>query len=83
MIKASTANLKARLGRYLRMVRNGETVAVTSHRHYVAKLVPFNDRDPAIREPVRPMKELRRLCGLRSGKSVDGLKSLLEDRARR
>lgn len=83
MIKASTAELKTHLGRYLKMVRNGETVDVTSHRHSVAKLVPYSGQDPSVTEPVRSMKELKRVRGLRSGKTVDGLKLLLEDRARR
>ncbi len=83
MIRASTAELKTHLGRYLRMVRNGETVDVTSHRHSVAKLVPYEDEGPSITEPVRSMKELKDLRGLRSGRRVKGLKLLLEDRARR
>ena len=83
MIRASTAELKTRLGRYLKMVRNGETVDVTSHHHSVAKLVPYAGQDPSITEPVRSMKELKRVRGLRPGKSVEGLKLLLEDRERR
>ena len=65
------------------MVRNGETVDVTSHHHLVAKLVPYAGQDPSITEPVRSMQELKRVRGLPPGKSVEGFKLLLVDRERR
>jgi prevent-host-death family protein len=84
MTSVSTADLKAHLGHYLQSVRNGETVEVTSHRHAVARLVPCaaGSRVGVI-GPTRPMADLKRVQGLKSGKRADGFAELLRDRARR
>ena len=84
MITVSTAELKTRLGRYLRMVRNGETVDVTSHRHSIAHLVPSSpEKGLAVIEPTRPMRDLKALTAVPLQKKVDGVSVLLEDRSRR
>ena len=84
MITVSTAELKTHLGRYLRMVRDGETIHVTSHRHSIARLTPFSPENrPEILEPTRPMEDLKTLTAVQLGKPVDGVRALLEDRNRR
>ncbi len=84
MIKVSTAELKTHLGRYLRMVRNGESIDVTSHRHSIARLVPCSaENDLEIIEPTRPMRDLQNIETVRLRKPVDGVDILLEDRRRR
>ena len=84
MITVSTAELKTRLGRYLRMVRNGETIDVTSHHHSIAHLVPSApEKDLEVIEPTRPMRDLKALTAVSLRKKVDGVGVLLEDRSRR
>ncbi len=84
MKKVSTAELKAHLGKYLGMVKEGETVYVTSHRRPVAQLSPSQGDEPtAIEPPSLPMNRLKSIKGIRTSSGVDGLKELLGDRARR
>lgn len=84
MITVSTAELKTHLGRYLRMVRDGETINVTSHRHSIARLIPFSPENrPEGIEPTRPMEDLKTLTAVQLRQPVDGVKVLLEDRNRR
>ena len=84
MVTVSTAELKTHLGRYLRMVRNGETIDVTSHRHSVARLVPSSpESHPEVIQPTRPMKDLEALTAVQLRRPVDGVGMLLEERTRR
>ena len=84
MISVSTAELKAHLGKYLQMVRNGEAVEVTSHRHPVAELRPSRAvRDAAVAAPTRPMSDLRKLTAVKLSRAVDGVGILLDERRRR
>ncbi|MFC1525432.1 type II toxin-antitoxin system Phd/YefM family antitoxin [Candidatus Latescibacterota bacterium] len=84
MITVSTAELKTHMGRYLRMVRNGETIKVTSHRHAVARLVPCSDESyPDVVQPTRPIADLGDVTAVELGTPVDGVGALLSDRARR
>ena len=84
MIMVSTAELKTHLGRYLQMVRKGETIDVTSHRHPIARLVPCSpENHPEVIEPTRPIEELKNLTAVPLRKPVDGVSLLLEDRSRR
>jgi antitoxin (DNA-binding transcriptional repressor) of toxin-antitoxin stability system len=84
MITVSTAELKTRLGRYLRMVRNGETIDVTSHHHSIARLVPSSaETSLEVIEPARPMSDVKALGAVPLQKKVDGVGVLLEDRSRR
>ena len=81
IMKVSTAELKLHLGRYLQMVRNGETIRVTSHSHQVAKIIPATENQiPGLIEPSRALDELRAIEGVETKKPVDALKSLLDDR---
>ena len=84
MIMVSTAELKARLGRYLRMVRNGETIHVTSHRHAVARLMPVGSQvQPETVAPTRSMQEMADVGPVPLAKPADGVALLLEDRRSR
>jgi antitoxin (DNA-binding transcriptional repressor) of toxin-antitoxin stability system len=84
MVTVSTAELKTHLGRYLRMVRNGESIDVTSHRHSIARLVPCSPHSqPEVIQPTRPMKDLETLTAVQLRRPVDGVGVLLEDRTRR
>lgn len=84
MITVSTAELKTRLGRYLKMVRKGETIDITSHRHPIARLAPCSpENHPEVIEPTRPLEDLKNLLAVPLRKPVDGVSLLLEDRRRR
>lgn len=84
MTSVSTAELKAHLGKYLRMVRNGESVEVTSHRHPVAELRPSDAvPKPTVIPPTRPMSDLKKLRAVKLSGRVDGVSVLLADRRRR
>ena len=83
MIQVGTGELKSRLSRYLRMVREGATIDVTYYRRYVARLVPAVEEELAIEEPAEPPEVLARLDRLPSGRSIPGVAALLTDRRRR
>lgn len=84
MNKVSAAELKARLGKYLGMVREGETVYVTSHRRTVAQLAPSQIEDSTgICPPTLPMSCLKKVKGVKSAAREVGLTELLADRRRR
>jgi len=84
MLKVNVAELKTRLGRYLQKVRDGETIAVTSHSHAIARIIPYEEgRKITIIEPTRPIKELKEVKSAFRIDVVDGVKILLEDRSRR
>ena len=83
MIQVTTAELKARLGTYLGMVRAGETIDITSYRQSVARLVPSIDEELLIDEPTEPPEALAGLGRLPSGRSIPGVATLLADRRRR
>jgi len=89
MIKVSSSRLKAKLGQYMRAVRQGKSVLVTDRDEPVARLVPI-DSDPqrggvvAIRprDPTAPPLGRVQVRGLRT-RGIDTMALLLEDRARR
>jgi prevent-host-death family protein len=84
MKRVSTAELKAHLGTYLGMVREGETVYITSHRRPVAQLSPSRvDESLTIQPPTLPMSGLKKVKGIQPSSGADGLKELLNDRQRR
>jgi prevent-host-death family protein len=60
MKTVGTAELKAHLGKYLKMVQAGESVEVTSHRHPIAELRPSAAGvETTIISPTRPMSDLK------------------------
>jgi prevent-host-death family protein len=75
--------LKEKLSYYLNLVKAGEEIVVTSHRHRVARILPVSSPSADIIEPVRPVKELQKIKGIKPRRSVSALKSLLDDRRRR
>ena len=79
----SVAILKEKLSYYLGLVKSGEEVLVTSHRHRVARILPVTATGAQIVEPTRPVKDLRKLKGIKPRHSESGVKSLLDDRRRR
>jgi prevent-host-death family protein len=79
----SVATLKQNLSAYLRMVERGDEVLVTSHRRPVARLVPDNGADTAIRPPTLPISALANIRGVRLRKPFSAVQVLLEDRRRR
>ena len=79
----NVAILKEKLSYYLNLVKSGEEVVVTSHRHRVARILPATAPSAEIVEPTRPVKDLRKIKGIKLRRSVSGVKSLLDDRRRR
>lgn len=79
----SVAILKEKLSYYLNLVKSGEEVVVTSHRHRVARIVPVIAPSAEVLEPTRAVKDLRKIKGIKLRRSVSGVKSLLDDRRRR
>jgi prevent-host-death family protein len=79
----NVANLKEKLSYYLNLVKQGQEVIVTSHRHRVARILPATVSSAEITEPTRPVKDLRKIKGVRLKRSVSGVNMLLDDRRRR
>ena len=75
--------LKEKLSYYLNLVKSGEEVIVTSHRHQVARILPVTAPSAEIIEPTRPVKDLRKIKGVKLRRTVSGVKSLVDDRRRR
>ena len=72
MKRAKVSELKAHLSSYLADVRGGATVVVCDRNTPIARLVPSDDApDVAIREPTRPLAELRRIRGVRPRGPID------------
>jgi prevent-host-death family protein len=84
MKSVSTAEWKAHMGKYLRLVRAGEPLQITSHRHAVARVMPI-ERHEELQyiEPTRPMKDLRAAKGIQPREGLDGVSALIRDRRRR
>lgn len=83
-MQVNTAELKAQLSRYLKMVREGKTIDVTSHSHPVAKIIPHGDIDtPEVIQPTRKIEDLKSITGIHRKKSVDAVQTLLDDRNNR
>jgi len=84
MKRAKVSELKAHLSRYLADVRSGATVLVCDRNTPIARLVPEGELpDVQIREPSRPLAELRRMRGVRPRGAVDGTELLRLDRDQR
>jgi antitoxin (DNA-binding transcriptional repressor) of toxin-antitoxin stability system len=79
----NVALLKEKLSYYLNLVKLGEEVVVTSHRHRVARILPVTAPSAEVIELTRPVKDLRKIKGGKLARSVSGVKALLDDRRRR
>jgi prevent-host-death family protein len=76
--------LKEKISYYLGLVKQGHEIVVTSHRHRVARILPASALDAQlIKEPTRPLKDLKKVKGVKPRRSVSTMRTLLEDRARR
>jgi antitoxin (DNA-binding transcriptional repressor) of toxin-antitoxin stability system len=83
MTTVNVATLKEKLSYYLGLVREGQEVVVTSHRHHIARIVPPSTPDAEVIPPSRPVKDLRKLKGIKPQRSLSAVRTLLEDRRRR
>jgi antitoxin (DNA-binding transcriptional repressor) of toxin-antitoxin stability system len=79
----NVAGLKEKLSYYLSLVKSGQEVIVTSHRHRVARILPVTAPSAEIVEPTRPVKDLKKIRGIKPRRSLSGVKTLLDDRRRR
>ena len=80
MLTVNVAALREKLIYYLRLVKEGEEVMVTSHRHRVARILPASAPKSRPVEPTRDVKALLKLKGVKPRRSVSAVKTLLEDR---
>jgi prevent-host-death family protein len=84
MKRAKVSELKARLSSYLTEVRGGATVLVCDRNTPIARLVPADESDGLhIRQPTRPLADLRRIRGIRPKRRIDVVKVLRQDRDQR
>ncbi len=83
MISVNVATLKEKLSYYLKLVKDGQEVVVTSHRHRVARILAVSAPNSQPTEPSRAVKDLRKLRGVKPRRSVSAVRALLEDRQRR
>ena len=83
MTTVNVATLKEKLSHYLGLVKSGEEIIVTSHRHPVARLSPTSTQSEQIVEPTRPVKDVLTIKGVRRRRSSSGVDMLLADRRRR
>lgn len=83
MKKVSVAILKENLSHYLREVKAGEEVIVTSHQQPVAKVVSYDNGDLPLTMPSRSVKDLAKIRGVRPSSGKSALDILQEDRERR
>ena len=83
MTTVNVATLKEKLSHYLGLVKRGEEIIVTSHRHPVARLSPTSTPSEQIVEPTRPVKDVLKIKGVRRRRSSSGVEMLLADRRRR
>ena len=82
MESVSVAALKTDLRRYLAAVKEGKEFIITSHRHPVARLLPFEKTagDLKIIPAKKPVSSLKKIKGLNL--DVDLLAELFADRRR-
>jgi len=84
MNRAKVSELKAQLSGYLARVRGGESIVVCDRNTPIAHLVPATDGDAlVVREPTRPLTDIRKLKGVRPKGDVDVMRVLREDRDQR
>jgi len=77
------ATLKEKLSYYLGLVKQGEEVVVTSHRHKVARILPLTEATSQTRQPSRPVAELLELKGAKPRRAISAVETLISDRRRR
>lgn len=81
------AEFKAKMGKFLRLVRSGIEVVLTDRGHPVARVTSYTEttiKKIAIRKPSRDPKQLGRLSfPPKKGRRTDSVAVLLEDRRSR
>ena len=83
MKSVSVATLKSKLSHYLRIVKNGKEIIVTSHTHPIARLAPLEaDLPPALAviPAKKPIHSVKNLKGVKL--KADLVADLLADRRR-
>jgi prevent-host-death family protein len=75
------ADLKARLSKHLRSVRNGGTLTVLDRDTPIARIVPYAAQSLEVRKAQRRVRDLKRPP--KPATRTDSLAILLEDRRRR
>jgi prevent-host-death family protein len=83
MTIVNVATLKEKLSYYLGLVKEGQEIIVTSHRHRVARILPPSTPSAEVTKPSRPVKDLKKLKGIKRRRSMSAVQRLLEDRRRR
>ena len=83
MTTVNVATLKEKLSYYLSLAKKGEEIVVTSHRHPVARILSSLGPDAQVTEPSRPVRDLKKIKGIRSHRPISAVRTLLEDRRRR
>jgi prevent-host-death family protein len=83
MLSVNVAILKEKLSHYLGLVKNGQEVVVTSHRHPIARILPSASPAATIIEPIRRAKDVLKVKGVKRRRSVSAVDTLLADRRRR
>jgi prevent-host-death family protein len=84
MKTVSVAELKSKLSHYLAAVQKGKEIVVTSHRHWIARIVPVQNNaadDLQIIPARKPVSSLKKIKGIKL--DVDLVADLLADRRRR
>lgn len=79
----NVATLKEKLSYYLGLVKEGQEIVVTSHRHRVARILPPSTPSAEVTKPSRPVKDLKKLKGIKRRRSMSAVQRLLDDRRRR
>lgn len=81
MTHVRIADLKARLSKHLRSVRNGSTITVLDRDTPVARIVPYALQPLEIRKARRRLRDLK--LPPRPSKRTNSLEVLIDDRRRR
>jgi antitoxin (DNA-binding transcriptional repressor) of toxin-antitoxin stability system len=82
MTIVNVATLKEKLSYFLRLVRSGSEVVVTSYDTKIARIVPISASSIEISEPRRSPSDLRKLKGVKP-RAVSAVDLLIEDRKKR
>src|SRR3989338_10029424 len=80
LVSVPIAELKARLSKYLKLVKTGMEIIVTDHKTPVAKVVAFHDLGFEVLEAKRPPLKIREFASLSATGKTDSLSLLMEER---
>ena len=80
MTIVNVATLKEKLSYYLGLVKQGHEIIVTSHRNRVARILPPYSPSAEVTKPSRPVKDLKKIKGIKRRRFMSAVQTLLEDR---